>query len=615
MDEKRILEQLLASAQEIPVPEGLCPEIMEKRLEQTAQELRAARKSRRQIWQKSLLGAAAVVLCVGLVILGRHGAGSNSSGASMATMDTASEASGAAADAGAPEAAAAEGGASGDSSSGAFSGGTYGWEAEDVSNFYTQAGSYEEIREYLNTFGVVQNEVEAGDEGTESSGTGEPKTGEISAVRDEICTDGSRAYTLEEQTLRILTAEDGGSVTTEEVRLAEIQSGEQLKAVYRDGETLRIVVGTEEETRLLTYDISALEQPELLGTVSQEGEYVDSAKWNGSVQLVTKAAVTLPETPESSGQNGETENAENMAEQGAAEQGWMPRINGQVVSAENSYLSAQGGSQAWLFSAVSEENPGTVGGSGMIVGGSAEICLKGGKAIVQEISYTEDEYTTKLAEFELTDDGLVPLGALSLRGIVQEPGWIDEQDGYLRVLAEIWNNETEQMEGSVYVLDEGMNPVGILEGLNLEQGAGAVCFDGSRAYISAAGENGDLLLVLDLWEPASPYLNAELAVDSTFDGLISWADGRLLCIERETDADTDGAAGLRLVMYDCSETGLTELHAWSSADVSTDLADEAVWVIGAQEKRVLVPDGETGGYIVISYSDEEGFQAQEQVRE
>ena len=114
---------------------------------------------------------------------------------------------------------------------------------------------------------------------------------------------------------------------------------------------------------------------------------------------------------------------------------------------------------------------------------------------------------------------------------------------------------------------------------------------------------------------ASPYLNAELAVDSTFDGLISWADGRLLCIERETDADTDGAAGLRLVMYDCSETGLTELHAWSSADVSTDLADEAVWVIGAQEKRVLVPDGETGGYIVISYSDEEGFQAQEQVRE
>ncbi len=183
------------------------------------------------------------------------------------------------------------------------------------------------------------------------------------------------------------------------------------------------------------------------------------------------------------------------------------------------------------------------------------------------------------------------------------------------MLSESWNDETEQMEGSVYVLDSGLNPVGILEGLNLEQGAEAVCYDGSRAYISAAGENGGLLLVLDLWEPSSPYLNAELAVDSTFDGLISWADGRLLCIERETDADTDGAAGLRLVMYDCSETGLTELHAWSSADVSTDLADEAVWVIGAQEKRVLVPDGETGGYIVISYSDEEGFQAQEQVRE
>ena len=508
MDEKRILEQLLASAQEIPVPEGLCPEIMEKRLEQTAQKLRTARKSRRQMWQKSLLGAAAVVLCVGLIVLGQRGADSSSSG-SMMSFGTASEASDATAGAAAPEEAAAESGAAGGFSASAYSNGTDSWEAEDVGSLYTQAGSYEEIREYLAAAGSVQDDAEAEGANAGDSGTGESKTGEMSAVGDEICTDGSGAYMLEEQTLQILTAGDGGSVTAEEVRLAEIQSGEQLKAVYRDGETLRVVVGTESETRLLTYDISALEQPELLGTVSQEGEYVDSAEWNGSVQLVTKTAVTLPETPESSGQNGETKKTESMAEQGDAEQGWMPQINGQAVSAENSYLSARGGGQAWLFSAVSEENPGTVGGSGMIVGGSAEICLKGGKAIVQEISYTEDEYTTKLAEFELTDDGLVPLGALSLRGIVQEPGWIDEQDGYLRVLSEVWNNETGQMEGNLYVLDSGLYPVGILEGLNLEQGAGAVCFDGSRAYISAAGENGDLLLSLDLWEPSSPSLRRE----------------------------------------------------------------------------------------------------------
>lgn len=610
MDEKRILEQLLASAQEIPVPEGLCPEIMEKRLEQTAQKLRTARKSRRQMWQKSLLGAAAVVLCVGLIVLGQRGADSSSSG-SMMSFGTASEASDATAGAAAPEEAAAESGAAGGFSASAYSNGTDSWEAEDVGSLYTQAGSYEEIREYLAAAGSVQDDAEAEGANAGNSGTGESKTGEMSAVGDEICTDGSGAYMLEEQTLQILTAGDGGSVTAEEVRLAEIQSGEQLKAVYRDGETLRIVVGTESETRLLTYDISALEQPELLGTVSQEGEYVDSAEWNGSVQLVTKAAVTLPETSESSGQNGETKKTESMAEQENAEQEWMPQINGQAVSAENSYLSAQGGSQAWLFSAVSEENPGTVGGSGMIVGASAEICLKGGKAILQEISYTEDEYTTKLAEFELTDDGLVPLGALSLRGIVQEPGWIDEQDGYLRVLAEIWNNETEQMEGSVYVLDEGMNPVGILEGLNLEQGAGAVCFDGSRAYISAAGENGGLLLSLDLWEPSSPSLSGELAVDFVSDSLRIWGDGRLLCVGRE--ADTGGASGLRLVMYDCSEPeqGLVELHTWSSAEFSEDTSGNAVKVIGNQEKRILVPDGETGEYAAISYSEKGGFQTEE----
>ncbi|MFR6330885.1 MAG: hypothetical protein ACLUOI_20190 [Eisenbergiella sp.] len=51
--------------------------------------------------------------------------------------------------------------------------------------------------------------------------------------------------------------------------------------------------------------------------------------------------------------------------------------------AENSHLSAQEESGV-AVSAVSEENPGTVGGSGMIVGGNMEVCLKGGNAICKK---------------------------------------------------------------------------------------------------------------------------------------------------------------------------------------------------------------------------------------
>ena len=100
-------------------------------------------------------------------------------------------------------------------------------------------------------------------------------------------------------------------------------------------------------------------------------------------------------------------------------------------------------------------------------------------------------------------------------------------------------------------------------------------------------------------------------MDFVSDSLRIWGDGRLLCVGRE--ADGAGASGLRLTMYDCSEPeqGLVELHTWSSAEFSEDTSGDAVKVIGNQEKRILVPDGETGEYAAISYSEKGGFQTEE----
>lgn len=387
MDENRISELLLASAREIPVPEGLNPEAVRKKLEQTAAELRVKKRNHRKLWQRSLTAAAMVVLCAGLIVLGRNGLRDSSSSATaeMASAEAAGGSS--AADAGAvPETAAApenqDGGSFGESE---YAGGrsTEAVNVPDFESLYAQAGSYDDVREYLagqNSAGQVSDSSEMGTE-----------------IPGESTDDGS-TYILDGRTLKILTPGDDGS-DAEEMELQEIRDGDVLMAAYAEGKLLRLVVGTEEDTRVLLYDLSAEGQPLLLGEGAQDGAYVDSAEENGNIWLVTELTLASP-----AGESTETADAagEEVPE-------WLPRVNGQTVPPENIYLSSQGGSHAWVVASFSEEAPDSYARNLMIAGGDGIMMLSGGDVILQEQKTDESGNMTVVMEFRLTEEGIWPL--------------------------------------------------------------------------------------------------------------------------------------------------------------------------------------------------------------
>jgi hypothetical protein len=325
MDENRIWELLMASAQDIPVPEGLRPEQTENLLRRMAERKKASAGRIRRLIRGSVLSAAAVMLCVGAVMLARNGTDSSS----MASGQTGSPAL---ASAGGEESSAEAGEIPMETS------GTYAGTAESSiaegrignGSFYPATGGYEEIEEYLS------GAVSGADAGTAEAGEQEADEPELSFSPEEI------------------------------------REGETVKAVYEDGNGLQVIVGTAAETRILAYDLTDPEHPVFTGEAVQEGQYGASALESGRILLVTGLELTLPEQTETDDQQAGTEKIP----------GWVPEVNGLPVPAENSFLSGKKGSWCWVASSFARENPGDPAGSGMLLGEKAEISLDGNRILL-----------------------------------------------------------------------------------------------------------------------------------------------------------------------------------------------------------------------------------------
>ena len=572
MSENRILKQILDSAQEIPAPEQLQPDVIEQRLEQHAQNLKEKEQWKRRVWKKGLACAAAAVICAGLIALGGRNLGvSNSSATGQDDMDVRSfDMSGgesSAAAAAAPETAGTDGG----SSAGASGRAESSWTALDFESLFEQAEGYGDIGEYLSGEQTAQADTAA--EGAEEDGSYGCGESAAEGTSGEFYMEGSNIYKLDGQTLKRMKLENGVLTDTEELFLGEIRDGEQMLDLYTDGSYLQIIVGTDQNTRLLSYDISDRNRPVMSGEVDQEGGYAGSVKENGYRMLVTGLELDLPDGWESGDRADEKEEAPE----------WMPRINGQAPAPDNCYFSVQGGNRAWLISYFDTENQAEAVHCGMIIGGSADLYLNGENIFLKEIRYNGTENSTNLAKYEWTGGSLRPAGAVSISGAVEQKSWLDERDGYLRALA-VTGDEESQMTGSLYILDSEMNVTGCLEWLNLGEKVSAVWYTDSRAYISASGNGSGLLLTVDFSEPASPLPADEQTTEEAFEFLLPWGDGQMLGISL---AEKEGEESLRLALYDCSaETGApaeqysrTEEGDFSGCSLLTDSESGTVALI------------------------------------
>jgi len=167
-----------------------------------------------------------------------------------------------------------------------------------------------------------------------------------------------------------------------------------------------------------------------------------------------------------------------------------------------------------------------------------------------------DEAKSHVYRFKLNGDKIefVARGEVPGRSLNQFS--MDQYDNHFRIATttgDVWN-DMNPSENNVYVLDEGMNQVGELEGLAPGERIFSTRFLGKRLYM-VTFEQVDPLFVIDLENPKLPRVLGKLKIPGFSDYLHPFDENHLIGFGKETSLDKDNVQieGFKMSLFDVSD--------------------------------------------------------------
>lgn len=408
---------------------------------------------------------------------------------------------------------------------------------------------------------------------------------------DIIKTDGSYLYVVSNNKIHILDIQNGEPKETAVISLPSNSASLNVREIYVDSglliavsqekstelkeltESKEYYTDTREQTYVYTYSLKKPSEPELLGQVSQDGYYHTSRKIDDKVYLFTRNNI-----------------GENCYGQSRDSEGWIPLVGEEPIASDCIYIPEQGTSSL-IISSVDTGHPDQVLDHVMIVNNSANVYVSTQAVYLYHTDYGQN-VTTQIAKFSIKDGIIDAVSAVSVNGQVTDTFALNEKQGMLRILT----NAYDDRGSSLYILDEKLSVLGVLEGIAPGEDVYAARYLGDMAYF-VTYRNVDPLFAADLSDPANPVILGELKITGYSEYLHMWKDDTMLGIGYETDPDSGSREGVKLSMFDVSDPvnlQVTDCICIANADYSPAMD---------QFKTVLAdPKANLIGFVVTDYN-------------
>lgn len=460
-------------------------------------------------------------------------------------------------------------------------------------------GTGYEIAEGAESIGVEENVLESAGAIAEDFDSSQSTRGEESYSKtnlqtagvdesDIIKTDGDYIYVVDEDVVKMIDIRGQEMQEYGEINISLRSAADAVVEMYIDGDRLNLIVhretadlqeedettyvtdamtackdvyyvNTNVETELLTYDISNRSQPELIGSITQDGAYKTSRKVEDIVYLFTEKYLELPDMTRT-----------QATKEGAIE-GWIPTVNDEAVAADCIYLPKQG-EYGLLISSVDVEKPDEIVDNALIVNDYVNIYVSTNAIYLYETDYSfvngvsgTSRVTTEIAKFRFDRGRINAVAAASASGEVYDTFAINEYQGKLRVLTTDWSSS--EVENQLYLFDEKLNLTGSLKGIAKGEQVYAARYLGDMVYF-VTYRNTDPLFAVDLSDAKNPKILSELKITGFSEYLHFWGEDKLVGIGYETDPDTSERKGLKISMFDISDpANLTTIESCVIADV------------------------------------------------
>ena len=307
-------------------------------------------------------------------------------------------------------------------------------------------------------------------------------------------------------------------------------------------------------TCAVSYDISDRANPKEEWRVYQDGDYLSARKVGNKVVLISNYNVPLYMdgikitdycVPEAyCGENSCRISANDICIMGEV------KDSSYVVV---STLDATNHKETFNSTAVlgGGENVYCTATNLYVTSGRYEETISSKSDAVAEIFMIDDSaiYNTEILKFDISGDKIEYKTKGKVNGSALNQFSVDEYNEYFRIATTTGN--FDNAENNLYVLDEDMVIVGMVEGLAKGETIKSVRFMGDTGYV-VTFEQTDPLFVIDLKDPENPEVLGELKIPGFSNYLHPVTENYLLGIG--VNGDEDGAGdGMKVSLFDVSD--------------------------------------------------------------
>lgn len=569
-----IEKNLKKMADEIPVPERLSPDQIEKKL-------RANRKKPRRYMRRVCVASAAVIVVgVGVMMW-------QNQKMSLQKQQTAAE------------------------------------QYQNITSLQDTAEehkTYEEIRQsiddYLTEKGkeritMMENDIaySSGVEDTSQAKTSENSVNEYTRTNNQVeeieeadivKTDGTYIYSYYQDavsgTISIVKAdgkdsEQIGKIVLEDVHVQALYVQDRWLVVLAEDENTS-ADDADSQTCMYLYDVSDPENPVCRSKSSQSGTYSDS-RLTGNV-LYTISVKQVHE-----------------ADKKTDKKEYIPEVGGKLLPEDRLYCPNLGKSSEYLvFQSIDLSQSGKTIDSMAVLGAEGTYYVS--EKNIYVATETDAWRKTKISRYSYEKGTIKYACEKVINGTILNQFSMDEYEGNLRFAATTYDDNGQSTNG-LYILDQSLKTIGSVSRLAPGERIYSARFMGDSVYFVTYRETDPLFLV-DVSDPANPVVKDKLKIPGFSDYLHPFGENMLLGIG--SIQDKEGNSYVKLSMFDISDPEkVKEIHSKKlEKNTAQNIgSDHKGIVVDAERNRIAFGvenyDGTTDSfYEIFSYDKQKGFQ-------
>ena len=351
-------------------------------------------------------------------------------------------------------------------------------------------------------------------------------------------------------------------------------------------------------TRTYVYDITDKNSPEIIHRFFQDGSYISSRMADNTLYIFSDRSMSV--------KNVNKNNIET----------YIPQVGGQCIS--NSKLTpidsaSQDSYQSYtVLSSIDTDNCEYID-KAAVLGSRSRSYVSENNIYLFYGEYKNDIENTIIEKLPYSNGTFGETISGSIKGYILNDYCIDENNGYLRMVATYYNENNYKPHNCLYILNSNLEKTGKIKDIAIDETIYSARFIGNTAYFVTYRDT-DPLFAADLTNPDNPEIIGYIKLPGFSKYLHPYGDNMLLGIGEETDEETGNFKGLKLSMFDISDrSNIKEIdkkvlsnYNYAEAMYNPNALfidiDKNIFGFSADSNDFTSQD-----YLVFSYNEQEGF--------